>query len=164
MARTSVPECESSPTCTTPSILPLAAAILVPPVSIGERERTHHLINTHQRGSRACSLLSIWSQSISLSWCISVPHCSLLTVVLGCDIHGLRDHVIESLGMLEKMSDSIATMVPLQVLADIDNSRNPMLLTKERLERAATENQFMNGKTLPASPVQNQSVRKPLRR
>ena len=48
--------------------------------------------------------------------------------------------------MLEKMSDSITTTVPLQVLADIDNSRNPMLLTKERLERAATENQFMNGK------------------
>ena len=60
--------------------------------------------------------------------------------------HGLRNHVIESLGMLEKMSDSVTTMVPLQVLADIDNSRNPMLLTKERLERAATENQFMNGK------------------
>lgn len=37
-------------------------------------------------------------------------------------------------------------MIPMQVLADIDNSRNPMLLTKERLERAATENQFMNGK------------------
>ncbi|PIL36580.1 hypothetical protein GSI_00269 [Ganoderma sinense ZZ0214-1] len=56
------------------------------------------------------------------------------------------NHVIESLGMLEKMSDSITTTVPLQVLVDIDNSRNPMLLTKERLERAATENQFMNGK------------------
>ena len=37
-------------------------------------------------------------------------------------------------------------MVPLQVLADIDNARNPMQLTRERLERAATENQFMNGK------------------
>ena len=29
---------------------------------------------------------------------------------------------------------------------DIDNSRNPMVLTKDRIERAATENQFMNGK------------------
>ena len=37
-------------------------------------------------------------------------------------------------------------MVPMQVLVDIDNSRNPMTLTKDRLERAATENQFMNGK------------------
>lgn len=37
-------------------------------------------------------------------------------------------------------------MIPMQVLADIDNSRNPMFLTKERIERAATENQFMNGK------------------
>ena len=34
----------------------------------------------------------------------------------------------------------------MQVLTDIDNSRNPMLMTKERLERAATENQFLNGK------------------
>jgi len=32
------------------------------------------------------------------------------------------------------------------VLLDIDNAKNPMLLTKDRLERAATENQFMNGK------------------
>ena len=44
------------------------------------------------------------------------------------------------------MSGSVDTMVPMQVLVDIDNSRNPMQLTKERLERAATENQFMNGK------------------
>jgi mediator of RNA polymerase II transcription subunit 10 len=34
----------------------------------------------------------------------------------------------------------------MQVLTDIDNGRNPMHLTKDRLERAATENQFMNGK------------------
>lgn len=33
----------------------------------------------------------------------------------------------------------------MQVLTDIDNARNPMQLTRERLERAATENQFMNG-------------------
>lgn len=64
----------------------------------------------------------------------------------GKNVGARVNHVIESLGMLEKMSDSVTTMVPLQVLADIDNSRNPMLLTKERLERAATENQFMNGK------------------
>lgn len=34
----------------------------------------------------------------------------------------------------------------MQVLQEIDNAKNPMLLTKDRLERAATENQFMNGK------------------
>ena len=44
------------------------------------------------------------------------------------------------------MAQHCHTMIPLQVLADIDNSRNPMQLTKDRLERAATENQFMNGK------------------
>ena len=43
------------------------------------------------------------------------------------------------------MAQNIQTMVPFQVLQDIDNARNPMQLT-ERLERAATENQFMNGK------------------
>jgi mediator of RNA polymerase II transcription subunit 10 len=44
------------------------------------------------------------------------------------------------------MAQHISTMIPMQVLADIDNSKNPMQLTRERLERAATENQFMNGK------------------
>jgi mediator of RNA polymerase II transcription subunit 10 len=34
----------------------------------------------------------------------------------------------------------------MQVVIEIDNARNPMQLTRERLERAATENQFMNGK------------------
>ncbi|KIM68736.1 hypothetical protein SCLCIDRAFT_7028 [Scleroderma citrinum Foug A] len=48
--------------------------------------------------------------------------------------------------VIDDMAQSIRTMVPSQVLADIDNARNPMQLTKERLERTATENQFMNGK------------------
>lgn len=44
---------------------------------------------------------------------------------------------------------------------DIDNSRNPMNLTKDRLERAATENQFMNGKihALSVSPYSCKPVR-----
>ncbi|OSD01700.1 hypothetical protein PYCCODRAFT_1411892 [Trametes coccinea BRFM310] len=54
--------------------------------------------------------------------------------------------VIHHLATLDDMSQHIDTMIPMQVLMEIDNSRNPMLLTKERLERAATENQFMNGK------------------
>lgn len=57
-----------------------------------------------------------------------------------------RNDVIHHLATLDDMSQTMDTMVPMQVLMDIDNSRNPMLLTKERLERAATENQFMNGK------------------
>ncbi len=44
------------------------------------------------------------------------------------------------------MAQHISTMIPMQVLSDIDSARNPMQLTRERLERAATENQFMNGK------------------
>ena len=44
------------------------------------------------------------------------------------------------------MAQHASLLIPMQVLADIDNSRNPMQLSRERLERAATENQFMNGK------------------
>ena len=49
-------------------------------------------------------------------------------------------------------------MIPSQVLTDIDNARNPMQLTKERIERAATENQFMNAK-IAALSVKLTSVR-----
>lgn len=62
---------------------------------------------------------------------------------------GLRvNEVINHLGTIDDMAQRIPTMIPMQVLADIDNSRNPMQLTRERLERAATENQFMNGKIM----------------
>lgn len=57
-----------------------------------------------------------------------------------------RNEVINHLATVDQMSEHVQTMIPMQVLADIDNARNPMQLTRERLERAATENQFMNGK------------------
>ena len=56
--------------------------------------------------------------------------------------------VVSHLGTIDNMAQEISIMIPTQVLADIDSARNPMQLTKERLERAATENQFMNGKIL----------------
>ncbi|KAJ6618226.1 transcription factor subunit Med10 of mediator complex-domain-containing protein [Mycena sp. CBHHK59/15] len=60
---------------------------------------------------------------------------------------GLRvNEVITHLAAVDDMAQGLRTMVPIQVLTDIDNTRNPMQLTRERLERAATENQFMNGK------------------
>jgi len=60
---------------------------------------------------------------------------------------GLRvNQVVDHLAALDHSSQDIQTMIPMQVLLDIDNAKNPMLLTKDRLERAATENQFMNGK------------------
>ncbi|KAH9482874.1 Mediator of RNA polymerase II transcription subunit 10 [Psilocybe cubensis] len=60
---------------------------------------------------------------------------------------GLRvNDVVSHLSNLDEMAQHVSTRIPMQILADIDNSRNPMQLTKERLERAATENQFMNGK------------------
>ena len=54
--------------------------------------------------------------------------------------------VINHLAGIDDMAQQCQTMIPIQILADIDNSKNPMQLTKDRLERAATENQFMNGK------------------
>lgn len=57
-----------------------------------------------------------------------------------------RNDVVGHLGNIDRLSDLVKTKVPLQVLAEIDSSRNPMQLTRDRLERAATENQFMNGK------------------
>jgi len=58
----------------------------------------------------------------------------------------VRNGVVHHLAIIDEMAQNIPTMIPFQVLSDIDNARNPMQLTKERLERAATENQFMNGK------------------
>lgn len=57
-----------------------------------------------------------------------------------------RNQVVDHLAALDHNSQNIQMRIPMQVLLDIDNAKNPMLLTKERLERAATENQFMNGK------------------
>ncbi|KAI0337569.1 hypothetical protein BDW22DRAFT_1339604 [Trametopsis cervina] len=60
---------------------------------------------------------------------------------------GMRvNDVINHLATIDQMSEHVQTMIPMQVLAEIDNARNPVQLTRERLERAATENQFMNGK------------------
>ncbi|KAF9463191.1 transcription factor subunit Med10 of mediator complex-domain-containing protein [Collybia nuda] len=60
---------------------------------------------------------------------------------------GLRvNEVVNHLATVDDMAHHISATIPMQVLADIDNSKNPMQLTRERLERAATENQFMNGK------------------
>lgn len=74
---------------------------------------------------------------------VYVPETKFLT--FGSSISP-RNDVVTHLGTIDEMAQHISTMIPMQVLADIDNSRNPMQLTKERLERAATENQFMNGK------------------
>ncbi|EAU84948.1 hypothetical protein CC1G_00467 [Coprinopsis cinerea okayama7 len=60
---------------------------------------------------------------------------------------GLRvNDVVNHLSAIDDMAQDIRTMIPLQVLTDIDNAKNPMQLTKEQIERAATENQFMNAK------------------
>jgi mediator of RNA polymerase II transcription subunit 10 len=63
---------------------------------------------------------------------------------------------VRYLAGLDDMASHLTTHVPMQILTDIDNGRNPMHLTKDRLERAATENQFMNGK-IQAIEVRYQS-------
>jgi mediator of RNA polymerase II transcription subunit 10 len=69
-------------------------------------------------------------------------HCQLLRVLSASS----RNEVVGYLAGLDDMASHLTTRVPMQILTDIDNGRNPMHLTKDRLERAATENQFMNGK------------------
>lgn len=60
---------------------------------------------------------------------------------------GMRvNDVVGHLATIDDKAQQTSTMIPMQILSDIDNARNPMQLTKDRLERAATENQFMNGK------------------
>ena len=69
-----------------------------------------------------------------------------MSVVQITDIIYASNDVVKILQKVDTMSLDIPTMIPMEVLAEIDNSRNPMQLTRDRLERAATENQFMNGK------------------
>ncbi|KAG5732260.1 Mediator of RNA polymerase II transcription subunit 10 [Termitomyces sp. T112] len=69
---------------------------------------------------------------------------------------GLRvNEVVNHLSTIDDMAQHIKTMIPLQVLTEVDNSRNPMLLTRERIERAATENQYMNGKIAAINSYRN---------
>lgn len=54
--------------------------------------------------------------------------------------------VVNHLAAIDQMSDHVKTMIPMQVLSEIDNAKNPMQITRDQIERAAAENQFMNGK------------------
>lgn len=83
-------------------------------------------------------------KQVGLRVCVLALH--TLRVRLFIFSCGDRNEVVEDLGRLDDRSSRLTTRVPMQVLTDIDNGRNPMHLTKDRLERAATENQFMNGK------------------
>jgi hypothetical protein len=47
---------------------------------------------------------------------------------------------------IDQLAMHTKQLIPMQVLTDIDHAKNPTNLTKDRIERAATENQFMNGK------------------
>ena len=71
-----------------------------------------------------------------------------------------RNNVIQHLETIDSMVQPLEIIIPMQVLVDIDDARNPTQLTRERLERAATENQFMNGK-IAAIDVSIRQKRRP---
>ncbi|GJJ07838.1 hypothetical protein Clacol_002043 [Clathrus columnatus] len=54
--------------------------------------------------------------------------------------------VVQHLAAIDKLSQNIHTMIPWSVLVEIDNGKNPANLTRQHIERLATENQWMNGK------------------
>ena len=58
----------------------------------------------------------------------------------------IRDSIVQHLATLNDMSAQLSTPVPLAVLQSIDNFGNPAAFTRETVERAATENQFLHGK------------------
>ncbi|VDB89417.1 unnamed protein product [Peniophora sp. CBMAI 1063] len=61
-------------------------------------------------------------------------------------VGGRVENVVQHLATLDLMSKELHTPVPLAVLESIDNARNPAAFTRETVERAATENQFLHGK------------------
>jgi len=54
--------------------------------------------------------------------------------------------IISQLGDLDALRNVLDQRIPLDVLRDIDSLSNPLLITKERIERAAAENQRMSGR------------------
>jgi mediator of RNA polymerase II transcription subunit 10 len=67
---------------------------------------------------------------------------------------------VSHLVAIDELALQTTSMIPFQVLAEIDGGKNPTQLTTERMERAAAENQFMNGKivALDVSPLQPTAV------
>jgi mediator of RNA polymerase II transcription subunit 10 len=53
---------------------------------------------------------------------------------------------VRHLTNIDDLAKHCQTLIPMQVLSEIDNAQNPVMLTQDRLEQAATENQFMNAK------------------
>jgi len=101
--------------------------------------------------------MTLRKRGIHLEGSRSACECAYYKVLLLSTTLSLyfRNQVISHLVTIEEMASQTRTMVPFQVLAEIDNGKNPMQLTTERIERAAAENQFMNGKiaALDVSPA-----------
>ncbi|CAE6422929.1 unnamed protein product [Rhizoctonia solani] len=71
---------------------------------------------------------------------------SSVTPDLPAGLVGARvDQLVEHLGELEKLSSKLDMNVPLEALADIDQNKPPNNITKNRIDNAAAENQWING-------------------
>ncbi|KAG8688790.1 hypothetical protein FRC08_011258 [Ceratobasidium sp. 394] len=69
------------------------------------------------------------------------------TPELSAGLVGARvDQLVEHLGELEKLSGRLDMNVPLDVFRDIDQNKNPNMITKTRIDDTAAENQWINGR------------------
>lgn len=124
------------------SVSPMLSIILARPSSMTRRKRRTRL-GPGNKSDIACASFSLYRVSYD--------------VTKQTELSRHRNEVVHHLSMIDDMAAHIPTMIPIQIMSDIDNGRNPTHLTKDGLERAATENQFMNGK-INAIEVRSQSV------
>ncbi|KAF8603959.1 hypothetical protein BDV93DRAFT_606327 [Ceratobasidium sp. AG-I] len=69
------------------------------------------------------------------------------TPELSAGLVGARvDQLVEHLGELEKLSQRLDMNVPLDVFRDVDQNKNPNMITKTRIDDTAAENQWINGR------------------
>ncbi|KAI9466567.1 transcription factor subunit Med10 of mediator complex-domain-containing protein [Lactarius psammicola] len=123
---------------------PLPAPIIVPPPAPDSPRSAQSIPPTGIQGDLEQDLMGLANALYNLG--TTVVNDSTKDPGTGKQV-GLRvNEVVGYLAGLDDMASHLTTRVPMQILTDIDNGRNPMHLTKDRLERAATENQFMNGK------------------
>ncbi|KAI0301950.1 transcription factor subunit Med10 of mediator complex-domain-containing protein [Multifurca ochricompacta] len=123
---------------------PLLIPVLVPPLAPDSPRSAQSIPPTGIQGDLEQDIMGLANALYNLG--TTVVNDSTKDPGAGKQV-GLRvNEVVGYLAGLDEMASHYTTRVPMQILTDIDNGRNPMHLTKDRLERTAAENQFMNGK------------------
>ncbi|QRV83374.1 transcription factor subunit Med10 of mediator complex protein [Ceratobasidium sp. AG-Ba] len=56
------------------------------------------------------------------------------------------DQLVDQMAELQKLSEKLDMYVPEDVFREIDQNRNPNMITKTRIEETAAENQWINGR------------------